>query len=147
MSAVCAVCLLLCNFHRSVFTALLPALAGAGGGGLALSGGEVGLLQGAMLVGYLAGQLPAGEASDREGGDRWAGGRAGGLDAWVCQHGDPGDSRCCWRNGPGWASLPYIGNGLVVATGKHFTGYRAALRLHVAIQASLVLYVQVSAYP
>lgn len=140
MSAVCAVCLLLCNFHRSVFTALLPALAGAGGGGLALSGGEVGLLQGAMLVGYLAGQLPAGEASDREGGDRWAGwaggrdGCTGVRDGCTCVRGW-GVGRDGVELAP-WARLgvaPCVGNGLVVATVTQITESQATLMLQAAV--------------
>ncbi|KAG2485869.1 hypothetical protein HYH03_015452 [Edaphochlamys debaryana] len=66
VSAVCAVAMLLCNFHRSVFTALLPLCAHS----LALSPGELGLAQSSMLVGYLAGQLPAGHLADEHGGDR-----------------------------------------------------------------------------
>ncbi|PNW88294.1 hypothetical protein CHLRE_01g023000v5 [Chlamydomonas reinhardtii] len=66
VAAVCAVAMLLCNFHRSVFTALLPLVADQ----LALSHAEVGLAQSAMLWGYLAGQIPAGRLSDEHGGDR-----------------------------------------------------------------------------
>ncbi|EFJ46763.1 hypothetical protein VOLCADRAFT_92899 [Volvox carteri f. nagariensis] len=65
VSAVCAVAMLLCNFHRSVFTALLPLIAGS----LALTPSEVGLVQSSMLWGYLAGQIPAGRLADERGGD------------------------------------------------------------------------------
>ncbi|GLC39136.1 hypothetical protein PLESTB_001509800 [Pleodorina starrii] len=75
VSAVCAVAMLLCNFHRSVFTALLPLVAGS----LALTPAEVGLLQSSMLWGYLAGQIPAGRLADERGGDRVL---LGGLALW-----------------------------------------------------------------
>ncbi|GLI69460.1 hypothetical protein VaNZ11_014076, partial [Volvox africanus] len=75
VSAVSAVAMLLCNFHRSVFTALLPLVAGS----LALTPAELGLVQSSMLWGYLAGQIPAGRLADERGGDRVL---LGGLALW-----------------------------------------------------------------
>lgn len=66
IAAVCAVAMLLCNAHRSAFSVLLPLMASDLGLGL----WEVGLLQSAMLLGYLAGQLPAGRMADVLGGER-----------------------------------------------------------------------------
>ncbi|GBF87543.1 hypothetical protein Rsub_00254 [Raphidocelis subcapitata] len=58
--------LLLCNAHRSVFSALLPELAAH----LQLRPSQMGEVQAAMLAAYLAGQLPAGALADRFGGLR-----------------------------------------------------------------------------
>lgn len=63
---VAAGAMLLCNFHRSTFSALLPEL----GAQLHLRPGQLGEVQAAMLAAYLAGQLPAGLLADRFGGPR-----------------------------------------------------------------------------
>eukprot|EP00775_Hariotina_reticulata_P008736 gene8736-8916_t len=62
--AVTAGCLLLCNFHRSTFSVLLPDLAEQ----LQLSALQAGVVQSSMLLTYLAGQVPAGRAADKHGG-------------------------------------------------------------------------------
>lgn len=58
--------LLLCNLHRSTFSVLLPVLLAE----FSLSASQAGLIQSAMLVAYLLGQLPSGRLADRMGGKR-----------------------------------------------------------------------------
>ncbi|KAI8475106.1 MAG: major facilitator superfamily transporter [Monoraphidium minutum] len=58
--------MLLCNLHRSTFSALLPELAVV----MQLRPAQMGDIQAAMLGAYLAGQLPAGALADRLGGPR-----------------------------------------------------------------------------
>ncbi|KAL6761234.1 major facilitator superfamily transporter [Haematococcus lacustris] len=58
--------MLLCNAHRSAFSLLVPQVAAH----FELAASDVGMLQSAMLVGYLVGQLPAGRLSDSLGGER-----------------------------------------------------------------------------
>ncbi|MEW5299788.1 MAG: hypothetical protein WDW36_002766 [Sanguina aurantia] len=66
VSGVCAIAMLLCSMHRNTFTMLLPLMAE----GCSFTLQQQGNLHAAMLVGYLAGQLPAGQLADRFGGDR-----------------------------------------------------------------------------
>lgn len=71
VALISALTLFLLNMHRSVFTMLLPVLSEPGT--LSVQGlhpGGVAQLQSAMLLGYLAGQLPAGWLSDAAGGER-----------------------------------------------------------------------------
>ncbi|KAJ9534340.1 hypothetical protein QJQ45_016042 [Haematococcus lacustris] len=66
VAATTAVAMLLCNAHRSAFSLLVPQVAAH----FELAASDVGMLQSAMLVGYLVGQLPAGRLSDSLGGER-----------------------------------------------------------------------------
>lgn len=66
VSGVCAIAMLLCNMHRNTFTMLLPLMAD----GCSFTLQQQGMLHASMLVGYLAGQLPAGQLADKFGGDR-----------------------------------------------------------------------------
>ncbi|KAF5832833.1 major facilitator superfamily domain-containing protein [Dunaliella salina] len=64
--AITAVAMLTCNLHRSVFTMLLPDISAHH----LLTLKDVGVMNSAMLGGYLAGQIPAGFLSDMLGGER-----------------------------------------------------------------------------
>eukprot|EP00798_Chlamydomonas_sp_ICE-L_P012598 gene12598-15824_t len=66
VAAISAVAMMLCNFNRSNFTMLLPAMSNDLGFTLSQMGG----LQSATLFGYMVGQLPSGYLSDRFGGER-----------------------------------------------------------------------------
>ncbi|GAX85008.1 hypothetical protein CEUSTIGMA_g12429.t1 [Chlamydomonas eustigma] len=66
ISFTVAISMLFINAHRSVFTMSLPVIASD----MVMDPKQLGLLQSAMLSGYLLGQLPSGSFADSFGGDR-----------------------------------------------------------------------------